>query len=153
MEVGGLVPDHLVLDLVERHLSNTLDDGFVLDGFPRTLAQAQQFMRSRDHPLDRVIELATPDEVVIGRLTARFACSACGGTAPDVDTESCARCAGPMHRREDDDGQVIRARLAAYREQAEPMLDFFRDAGLLTTVDGNRPRYDVSADIWRLVTD
>lgn len=153
IEGGGLVPDQLVLDLVEQNLSgNAHADGFVLDGFPRTLAQAQLFTRALGRPLDRVIELATPDDVVIGRLANRVECSQCGGTVRDVDTERCARCSGPMQRREDDDRQVIRSRLAAYRREAKPMLDFFRDAGLLCCVDGDRSRYDVSADVWLLAT-
>jgi len=150
---GHLVPDSLILHLIEHQLAKTLEDGFVLDGYPRTIDQAEQFMRSLGRVrLDRVVELAIPDEVAVQRLTARAVCRQCGHMA-DAPMSRCNRCGGEMTRRSDDDERVVRARLATCRSQTSVMLDFFRDAGLLTTVDGNRPPNIVHADLVHLATN
>ena len=152
ISAGRLVPDWLVFFAVELYLSDALEVGFVLDGYPRTLEQAERFMRLLGRtPLDHVIELATPDEITIGRLTARAICDGCGWVDRDASSAQCTRCDGAMQRRTDDNEQVVRSRLETYRRQTEPMLDFFRDAGLLATIDGNRPQDVVTSDLFGLV--
>ena len=148
MSAGGLVPDWLVLSVLEHHLGNALEDGFVLDGYPRTLEQGQRFLRSLGRErIDNVIELAVPDDVAVNRLTERHVCGRCGYTAAESASARCNRCEGDMTRRIDDDEPVVRAPLATYRSQTEPMLRFFRDAGLLTSIDGNRSPDAVAADL------
>lgn len=152
VRAGELVPDWLVLFVLERRLSNALEVGFVLDGYPRTLEQAQRFMRSLGRvSLDLVIELAVSDEVAIGRLAARMACGRCGQPSRDLSSVRCARCDSELQRRSDDDGQVVRARLLTHRRQTEPMLEFFAKEGLLVTIDGDRPEDAVAAGLVRLV--
>jgi adenylate kinase len=149
MGTGGLVPDWLVLSVVECHLGNAIENGFVLDGYPRTLEQGKRFVRSLGRAkVDRVIELAVPDEVAVSRLTSRAVCDHCGTTGIDRSSSRCDRCDGEMKRRADDEEHVVRARLATYWSQTGPMLDFFRDEGLLTTIDGDRPPDVVTADLF-----
>jgi len=129
MRAGELVPDWLLRFVLEHQLSSALDAGVVLDGYPRTLEQAERFIRSLGHaPLERVIELAVDDETAVRRVLGR---------APGA--------------RADDDEQTARARLGVYREQTEPMLEFFRSRGLLETVDGNRCKETVAADLGALL--
>ena len=154
MGAGRLVPDWLILDLVQHHFGHALEDGFVLDGYPRSVDQAQRFMRSLGRArLDRVIELAIPDEVAVRRLTARVVCGRCGHTDAESSSVPCSRCGSAMTRRDDDHERVVRSRLGIYRAQTEPMLAFFRDAGLLSTIDGNRPPDLVTTDLVQVLTD
>ena len=153
MRAGSLVPDWLVVYALELCLSDALAAGFVLDGYPRTLEQTEHFMRSiGGAELDRVIELATPDDVVVARLMARAVCDHCGQLGDTAQGTTCRECDGTMQRRIDDDEPVIRCRLATYHAQTQPMLGFFRDAGLLATIDGDRSRDVVAADVFRLVS-
>ena len=137
MRAGELLPNWLVLFALEHHLSRAFEVGAVFDGYPRTLEQAKRFMRSLGRaPLDWVIEFAVSDDTVIGRLARRTSSSRCG----DV-----------MVERSDDDEQTVRTRLAVYHARTEPTLDFFRSAGLLVTIDGNRSPDTVASDLHRLV--
>lgn len=129
MRAGLLVPDWLMLFALERYMSDALASGFVLDGYPRTVEQADRFLRSLGCArLDHVIELAAPDDVLVGRLAGRAVCG-----------------------RADDDESTVRARLDVYRAQTRPMLDFFAAAGLLVTVDGSRSEEDVTTELFGLV--
>jgi adenylate kinase len=125
MSAGRLVPDWLITFALERRMSDALRYGFVLDGYPRTLEQAEAFMRSLGRTrLDRVIELDIPDTVTMLRLEHRG--------------------------RGDDDRRVVRSRLDIYRRETTPMLGFFEVAGLLATIDGARPPEVVASDLARL---
>jgi len=137
MRAGELLPDWLLLFALERPLSRAFEVGAIFDGYPRTLEQAKRFMRSLGiASLDRVIELAASDETVVGRLAKR--------TPPP-------RGGGVVDERDDDDEHTVRIRLAVYRAQTQPMLDFFRAAGLLVTIDGTRPPDEVAAELNRLL--
>jgi len=128
MSAGRLVPDWLITFALERRMSDALRCGFVLDGYPRTLEQAEAFMRSLGRTrLDRVIELDVPDDVAMLRLEHRG--------------------------RGDDDRRVACSRLDIYRHETTPMLAFFEVAGLLTTIDGARPPEVVASDLTRLFVD
>ena len=152
MRAGELVPDWLVRFVLEYQLSNALEVGLVLDGYPRTLEQAERFMRSLGRAaLDLVIELAVSDEVAIGRLAARSACHRCGQLSGVASTMRCARCGSMLKRRRDDEEDVVHARLVTHREQTEPMLEYFAAAELLVTIDGNRPKEVVGSDLLRLL--
>jgi adenylate kinase len=138
MRAGELLPEWLVQFALERHLSRAFEVGAVFDGYPRTLDQAERFMRSLGFaPLQRVIELATSDDAVIERLAKRTSSS------PRVEDGG----AGDANDRADDDENTVRIRLRAYHAQTEPMLDFFRSAGLLVKVDGNAQPDEVAANL------
>ena len=140
LEAGILVPDDLVLDVVTPALA-AAPEGYLLDGFPRNLAQAAALIEAvGDDALDVAIELIVPSSVVLPRLAARRVCSNCGATyvtpegGPEITT--CRICGGRVARRADDTKAAIRRRLAAYDEQTKPMLIWLADRGLLLSVDG-----------------
>ena len=145
MDQGELVPDEVILGLVRERLSQPdCRDGFVLDGFPRTILQAEGLegiLEETGRPLDRVVSLAVPDEVIVERLSARRVCGRCGQeynlkTRPPRRDEVCDRCGGELVQRPDDRPETIRERLRVYREKTEPLRSFYRERGLWAEVDG-----------------
>jgi adenylate kinase len=139
LEAGALVPDDLVLEVVTPVLAAS--DGYLLDGFPRTLAQATALLQAAgDDAVDVAIELVVPSAVVLPRLAARRVCRSCGEiyVTPDGGPEitTCRVCGGKVARRADDTKAAIRRRLAAYDEQTRPLLLWLADRGLLLSVDG-----------------
>jgi adenylate kinase len=146
MERGQLVPDDLVIGLIaERIDAETKGDGFILDGFPRTIAQAEALDRlfaERGKKVDRVIVMAVDDEALVERLAGRFACGFCGEGYHDVyklpKVEGiCDRCGSVgFVRRKDDNEEVVRARLKAYHAQTEPLIDYYTRQGKVRAVDG-----------------
>ena len=146
MERGQLVPDDLVIGLIaERIDAKTKGDGFILDGFPRTIAQAEALDRlfaERGKKLDRVIVMEVDDEALVERIAGRFACANCGEGYHDLyklpKVEGvCDRCGATQFvRRKDDNEEVVRARLKAYHAQTEPLLDYYSKQGKVRTVDG-----------------
>lgn len=142
VEQGALVPDEIVLDVVSSHLGNrdARSGGYLLDGFPRTLAQAQAlFEVLGGGAADIAVELHVPTRVVLERLANRVVCERCGFVA-SAETGLCAppcpSCAGHMTRRSDDNPEAIARRLALYDEQAGPLLVWLDAQGLLLSVDG-----------------
>jgi adenylate kinase len=140
LEAGLLVPDEVVLDVVTSTLAAT-PEGYLLDGFPRNLAQGAALLEAAgDDALDVAIELVVPSSVVLPRLAARRVCGTCGATyvtpegGPEITT--CRVCGGRVARRADDTKAAIRRRLAAYDEQTKPLLVWLADRGLLLSVDG-----------------
>ena len=149
MERGELVSDALIVAIVRERLAR--DDtraGFILDGFPRTVAQAvalDDILADRE-PL-AVIEISVPDEALVERLSRRRVCPACGatyGAGAGVVPATCTRCAGALVVRKDDREEVVRQRLHVYREQTEPLVAFYRDRPSFRRIDGNQ-----SADVVR----
>jgi adenylate kinase len=146
MERGQLVPDDLVIGLIaERIDAKTKGDGFILDGFPRTIAQAEALDRlfaERGKKLDRVIVMEVDDEALVERIAGRFACANCGEGYHDLyklpKVEGvCDRCGATQFvRRKDDNEEVVRARLKAYHAQTEPLIDYYSRQGKVRTVDG-----------------
>jgi adenylate kinase len=145
---GGLVPDAIMTDLIEKHLAApTAQQGWLMDGFPRTRPQAlglQERLSGLGQKIDRVVVLDVPDDVIVARISRRLTCSACGeGTAhPTVvkdDTESliCPRCGKQaLFQRTDDNEQTVRNRLEVYREQTVPAEDVLKAYYPLCRVDG-----------------
>jgi adenylate kinase len=140
LEIGELVPDEAVLDVVALALA-AAPQGYLLDGFPRNLAQATALLDlAGDDALDVTVELVVPSSVVLPRLAARRVCGSCGEIyvtpegGPEITT--CRVCGGRVARRADDTKPAIRRRLAAYDEQTRPMLLWLADRGLLVSVDG-----------------
>jgi len=147
MASGALVPDALVVDiLLERLSGDDCRDGFILDGFPRTVAQAESLekaLESRGMPLSGAVAMIVPDEALLGRLTARRICRECSASyhleflKPKVDG-ICDRCQGELYQRKDDSEEVILNRLKVYHEQTSPLIDFYQKRKKLYTVDGNK---------------
>jgi adenylate kinase len=146
MEQGQLVPDALVIGLIaERIDAEKTGNGFIFDGFPRTIAQAEALDRlfnERGKKVDRVIVMAVDDQALIGRIAGRFACASCGEGYHDVNKLPkvegvCDRCGSRQFvRRKDDNEEVVRARLNAYHAQTEPLIDYYRGQGKVSAVNG-----------------
>jgi adenylate kinase len=139
MDRGELVPDSVTNAMVKDRLQ--LDDvanGFLLDGFPRNVAQAEvlrAILAEKRTPLDAVLELSIPNEVIVGRLSSRLTCKSCGAPSPS-DATSCSACgATDLYQRADDSPEVITKRLDVYEEQTAPIVHFYRTEGLLITID------------------
>ena len=134
MDKGELVPDSVTNAMVKDRLASA--EGFLLDGFPRNVAQAEvlrAFLGERNKPLDAVVEFAINNEEVIKRLSSRRTCPGCGKIFPG-ELAKCDSCGGELYQREDDQESVIARRLEVYAEQTEPIISFYRQEGLLITV-------------------
>ena len=146
MERGELVPDDLVIGLIAERLDQgDAGEGYILDGFPRTIAQAEaldHLLAERGKTLDRVIEIKVDDDALVERITGRFACAHCGEGYHDLYKMPkvpgvCDRCGGTNFvRRKDDNEEVVRARLKAYHAQTEPLIGYYKKQGKLRGVDG-----------------
>lgn len=144
---GRLVPDELTMKIVDERISQPdCADGYVLDGFPRTLSQAaalDALLAERDESVDVAIELCVDDDEVVRRLTARRSCPDCGRiynlafSPPQID-EKCDVCSTALIQREDDTESIIRERLNVYHDQTESILDYYRKQGLLRVIDGSQ---------------
>jgi adenylate kinase len=150
MDSGGLVPDELVIAMILEKIEEEGDDGFLLDGFPRTIAQADALgaeMDKRGRQLTAVLLIDAPDEVVIERLSGRRQCN--NGHLyhvkydPPKHNEVCDQCGKPLHQREDDQPDKIRKRLVTYHEQTEPLKEYYEERGLLRRFDGTRDKVEV----------
>jgi len=160
LEAGELVPDDVVLGVVAERLDrdDTKARGFVLDGFPRTVAQAEG-LHSLLLPagVDLVVDLEVPTEIVLRRLAARRVCAVCGtnystANPPKVDW-TCDVCGGEVVQRDDDTEAAIARRLALYEAETAPVISWYRDRGLLAVVDGLGPPDEVMARIVAAVDD
>jgi adenylate kinase len=134
MDKGELVPDSVTNEMVKDRLSNA--SGFLLDGFPRNVAQAevlQGFLNERGAPLNAVVEFQINNDEIIKRLSGRRTCRGCGKVFPG-QVSKCDSCGGEIYQRDDDKESVIARRLEVYGEQTAPIIDFYKRAGLLITV-------------------
>ena len=138
---GKLVPDDVIVAIVKDRLAKTdCEKGFILDGFPRTTAQAEALTAS-GVKIDKVLSLEVDDDVIVERLSSRRECSKCGApysvlfNKPAVEGK-CDKCGGELIRRADDNPETIKNRLNVYHEQTEPIKDYYAKAGLLVTASG-----------------
>src|SRR5262249_19531755 len=154
MDDGRLLPDDVVIGIVaDRLAAPDCLNGFLLDGFPRTVVQAEaldRLLEERGQPLDSVLLLNVPVDEAVRRLSGRRVCASCGTMChlafdPPADPGRCDRCGGALVQREDDREETIRRRLAVYDRETAPVLEHYRRAGLLREVDGTGSREDV----WR----
>ena len=141
IEKGALVPDNVVIEIVKQRLSKSdCDKGYILDGFPRSVPQAQALDDMGVH-LDKVISLEVSDETIIERMSGRRVCPDCGKTYHVIHLRStvggkCESCGTKLAVRADDAPDVVRSRLEVYHSTTEPLKDFYREKGILCTVDG-----------------
>ena len=153
LEAGALVSDDLVNRLVEERFTQPdAAGGALLDGFPRTFAQAEALETILgEDGVKLCVNLDVPVELVTQRLSARRVCVDCGAIYTDTDHEAvsgvCSVCGGQVIQRADDQPEAIRSRLEVYERDTAPLLDFYRERGLLVSVDGSRAPDDVTADI------
>jgi len=144
MDAGDLVPDAVVNEIVVAALADA--DGFVLDGYPRNLDQAEYL--SEQTELDHVVLLDVPESVLVERLTGRRVCDDCGATYhvdfdPPTDDGVCDDCDGEIVQREDDTEATVRDRLQVYADETEPVVEHYRETGALTAVSGEGAPDDV----------
>ncbi len=157
MEAGELVPDEVVIGIIaERVEQPDCVNGFMLDGFPRNLAQAdalEALLAGRGMAVDRAIEIQVDDDILVRRVAGRFACATCGvgyhdEFKPTKTVGKCDQCGGTdFTRRPDDNAETMRSRLKTYHDQTAPLLPYYRDKGLLSSVDGMASVDDVSDQI------
>jgi adenylate kinase len=145
MDTGELVPDEIVIRVVDEHFAEggPLQYGFILDGFPRTLVQAEELERvltNQSHPLDLVLDIEVPTDIVLDRIAGRRVCLSCGATyhvnkRPAVGW-TCDVCGGEVVQRDDDTEEAVANRLQVYGRQTVPIIDFYRQLAKLVVVDG-----------------
>ncbi len=158
---GGLVPDDIIVRLIEDWLNLHGQDGFVFDGFPRTVRQAErlnELLEKKGKTLDLAIWLDVSEKTVRDRIAGRLQCRRCGFTtsltsACFAERSICPYCDGPLIRREDDDASVLQTRLAEFKSKTEPLLSFYEESDALHRIDGNRDREAVFADISALIEE
>ena len=156
MDQGLLVPDSLTLELImDRFSEPDCEYGYVLDGFPRTLAQAEALTKSladKGEKMDAAIDVDVPDERIVTRMSGRRACLKCGGTFhvkynPPKTEGICDLCGGELTIRDDDKPETVQKRLQVYHNQTQPLIEYYGKEGILKTVDGTKDVDKVFADI------
>lgn len=160
MDQGLLVPDDLVVDLVvDRVNQEDCRNGYVLDGFPRTIPQAEALdkaLTSLGQKMDYAIDVEVPDENIVTRMGGRRACVGCGATyhlvyAPAKEEGICDTCGKELILRDDDKPETVQKRLNVYHEQTQPLIDYYTQAGILRKVDGTADIEDVFREITRIL--
>ena len=151
-EAGKLVPDEVVIGIIrERLAEDDCKDGFILDGFPRTIPQAEA-LDKMGVAIDRVIDIEVADETILARLSGRRVCEKCGATYHLTDKKPrvegvCDLCGGTLVQRRDDSPETIQARLDVYHEQTEPLKDYYEKQGKLRVVTGREDIADTTRDV------
>ncbi len=154
MDRGALVPDEVVISmLMDRIGLEDCGNGFILDGFPRSLSQAEALKGIIE--LDAVVNIVVNEESLVRRITGRRMCG-CGATyhvdfAPPKMEGVCDKCGKGLYQRDDDREETVRKRIEVYRSQTEPLAAFYRKEGILNDIDGNRPIGDISNDILHFI--
>ncbi|MBQ2627047.1 MAG: adenylate kinase [Eubacterium sp.] len=147
MDQGLLVPDSLTCDLVvDRIAQDDAKNGYVLDGFPRTIPQAEaltEALKARGEAIDYAIDIEVPDESIVTRMSGRRACLGCGATYhikynPPKAENVCDTCGGELVLRDDDKPETVQKRLDVYHEQTQPLIDYYTKAGVLKELDGTQ---------------
>lgn len=141
IEKGSLVPDEVVIGIIEERLSEPdCKNGFILDGFPRTIPQAEA-LYELGIKIDKVINIEVSDDVIVKRLSGRRECPKCSATyhienKPSKMGDKCEKCGEALITRADDNPETIKSRLSVYHSQTEPLVEFYKEKGNLVTVDG-----------------
>ena len=149
IDKGQLVPDSVVIDIVrERLVQEDCKNGYLLDGFPRTVAQAEALEGFAK--IDAVVDIDVSDEKLVERLSGRRVCLSCGGTyhvSRLNGSMTCEKCGNELIQRADDKAETVLSRLAVYHAQTEPLIDFYTKRGLLKEIDGSKPMDECYAAI------
>ena len=158
MDQGLLVPDELVCDLVvDRVQQEDCKEGYILDGFPRTIPQAEA-LDNMGIIIDKVVDIDVPDENIVNRMSGRRVCKACGSSyhienkKPKVEGV-CDACGGELQIRKDDAPETVLDRLTVYHEQTEPLKDYYAKCGKLRSVEGTAPIKEITASILKVLED
>lgn len=160
MDQGLLVPDELTCDLVmDRIAQDDAKNGFVLDGFPRTIPQAEALdaaLTKIGQAMDYAIDVDVPDENIINRMSGRRACLNCGATyhivsIPPKKEGICDTCGNELVLREDDKPETVKKRLDVYHDQTQPLIDYYQGKGILKSVNGTQPMEKVFEDITNIL--
>ncbi|OKL35905.1 adenylate kinase [Domibacillus mangrovi] len=147
MDKGELVPDEVTIGIVNERLAQSdCAKGFLLDGFPRTVAQAEaleDILANLDRKIDYVINISVDKDILMGRLTGRRICKSCGATYhlefnPPSEEDKCDRCGGELYQRADDNAETVQNRLDVNLKQTEPLLAFYREKGYLKNINGQQ---------------
>jgi adenylate kinase len=143
MDSGELVPDEVVIGLVKSRLAEPdAEKGFILDGFPRTTAQAEALdteLTALGKAIDSAIAITVDPEVIVARLTSRRVCRTCGAITNASMGATCPKCGGELYQRDDDNEATVRNRLDVYERSTAPLIDHYRAQGFLHEIDGDRP--------------
>ncbi len=162
MDQGKLVPDELTVKiLLDRVANEDCKDGYVLDGFPRTIPQAEVLdgeLNKLGDKIDYAIDIDVPDENIINRMSGRRACVTCGATyhivhVPTKKEGICDRCGSELILRDDDKPETVKNRLNIYHEQTQPLIDFYTKKGILKSVDGTQDMNDVFAAVVAILSE
>lgn len=161
IDKGELVPDEVTNGIVKERLAeDDTKNGFLLDGFPRTIEQAQaldEMLKDLNKTIDGVIEIHVAEDILVERLAGRYICRNCGATYhkifnPTKVADTCDRCGGhEFFQREDDKPETVKNRLAINIESSAPILAYYKELGLLQTIDGNRPIDEVFSDVQQII--
>lgn len=160
MDEGKLVPDSTIIGIIkDRIVEEDCKKGFILDGFPRTIPQAEALeviMKEIGIKLDKVLSLNVPDSAIVERITGRKNCPACGASfhvkfnPPKVEG-ICDHCGGELITRKDDTEETVVTRLKAYHEQTAPLFHFYKERGVMAEIDGMKPLNEVTAEIFKIL--
>lgn len=160
MDAGNLVPDELVCDLVvDRLKQDDCKKGYILDGFPRTIPQAEaltEALKKQDDSIDFALEINMADEAIIERMAGRRVCKGCGATyhvvnIPPKKEGICDECGGEIVLRDDDAPETVKKRLEVYHEQTAPLIEYYDKLGLLNVIDGSKGLEACMADIYAVL--
>ncbi len=160
MDAGGLVPDSVVIGLVKERIQKPdAKGGYMLDGFPRTAAQAQELdkiLSGMNQKIDHVISVEVPNSELLGRLTGRRTCRACGTGFhvmfdPPKKDGVCDKCGGELYQRSDDNEATVKSRLETYEAQTKPLIDYYEKQGKLRHIDGVGKMDDILQRIQRVL--
>ncbi len=160
MDAGNLVPDELVCDLVvDRLKQDDCKKGYILDGFPRTIPQAEaltEALKKQDDGIDFALEINMADEAIIERMAGRRVCKGCGATyhvvnIPPKKEGICDECGGEIVLRDDDAPETVKKRLEVYHEQTAPLIEYYDKLGLLNVIDGSKGLEACMADIYAVL--
>ena len=149
---GALVPDEVVIEMVNDRLKqDDCANGYILDGFPRTVPQAEA-LDKMGVQIDKVLDIEVADEIIMGRMTGRRVCAKCGATYhtqfnPSKDGVNCDKCGEALTIRKDDEPETVKARLQVYHEQTEPLKDFYQAKGNLVMVEGVGAVEEITAKV------
>lgn len=158
MDQGLLVPNQIIIDLIIEAIKGAKPGGYILDGFPRTIQQAEaltKFLADNQQQLDRAIFLDTPDDVIVERLASRRSCK-CGAiynlkSKPPITADTCDHCGSTLFIRSDDKPETIKVRQEQYRKDTKPLIAYYTDAGLLSQISGDGSQEEITSKILQLL--